>query len=204
MPNALNTISTASNAVPSAVTAGHPRPAPNPLDQLADIHLPDPVSWWPLAPGWWMLLGLAVSIFIAVALLVAARKRNAYRRQAVAELEQIYLQLTQHQQTAQYLQQVNALLKRVALTRYRQQFNPSIKGQDWLRWLDTSCPKLPGSFAKSAEQLLVHGLYQPDPQGDFPALQQLALAWIKLHPGTLTNPPKTKTDQPAEGEAQRV
>ena len=51
-------------------------PAPNPLDQLADIHLPDPVSWWPLAPGWWMLLGLAVSIFIAVALLVAARKRK--------------------------------------------------------------------------------------------------------------------------------
>ena len=26
------------------------------LAQLRDIQLPEPISWWPLAPGWWVLI----------------------------------------------------------------------------------------------------------------------------------------------------
>ncbi|MBT3527943.1 MAG: DUF4381 domain-containing protein, partial [Porticoccaceae bacterium] len=33
----------------------------DPLAELRGIHLPDPISWWPLAPGWWVL----IVIFIA-------------------------------------------------------------------------------------------------------------------------------------------
>jgi hypothetical protein len=27
---------------------------------LRDIHLPPPAGWWPLAPGWWILIGIAL------------------------------------------------------------------------------------------------------------------------------------------------
>ena len=33
----------------------------DPLSQLADIHLPDPVSIWPLAPGWWLVIVLILA-----------------------------------------------------------------------------------------------------------------------------------------------
>ena len=36
----------------------------NPLDQLRDIHLPEPISWWPLAPGWWLLIIIALALMV--------------------------------------------------------------------------------------------------------------------------------------------
>jgi hypothetical protein len=34
--------------------------APDPLQDLRDVHLPDPISWWPPAFGWWMIMGLLI------------------------------------------------------------------------------------------------------------------------------------------------
>ena len=187
MPNALPP-SSSPMALPAANSNG------NPLEQLADIHLPDPVSIWPLALGWWLLLAL-IFIALTIALLLRVRhQRNAYRRLALAELEQSYARLTRHQSTSQYLQELNALLKRVALSRYGKGFNPSLKGQAWLQWLDASCSQLPGSFTQLGGQLLVEGLYQKNPQGDIAALHQLALAWVRKHPAHL---PRIKPQAPA-------
>ena len=32
------------------------------LQQLRDVHVPDSVSWWPLAIGWWVIIGLVALI----------------------------------------------------------------------------------------------------------------------------------------------
>ena len=41
-------------------------PSSNALEGLRDIHMPDPISVWPLAPGWW----LAALAMVAAALIV--------------------------------------------------------------------------------------------------------------------------------------
>ena len=42
---------------------------------LRDLHLPEAISWWPLAPGWWLLIAFAV----AACLLLRALFANAVR-----------------------------------------------------------------------------------------------------------------------------
>ena len=62
-------------------------------DLLALMHglvMPEPVPWLPQTPGWWIVLGwlLAVSL-LAVRQVLIRRRRNRYRRDALAEIEAI-------------------------------------------------------------------------------------------------------------------
>ncbi|HET9483332.1 MAG TPA: DUF4381 domain-containing protein, partial [Xanthomonadales bacterium] len=56
-------------------------PVPATEPQLRDIHLPAEPSWWPPAPGWWLL---AILVIAALVFLVrfAWRKRRELRRRA--------------------------------------------------------------------------------------------------------------------------
>lgn len=59
------------------------------LEQLKDIQLPEPVSWWPLAYGWWVLIGLVVC---ALAVWLVRRykyQKNSLEALALNELAQI-------------------------------------------------------------------------------------------------------------------
>jgi len=49
---------------------------------LRDIHLPAPLSWWPPAPGWWLLLTLLVAIALLGGYLLHRYRRNALQRAA--------------------------------------------------------------------------------------------------------------------------
>ena len=44
---------------------------------LRDIHLPEPVSWWPMAPGWWWVIGL---LLLASAVVTGIILYRRYRR----------------------------------------------------------------------------------------------------------------------------
>jgi len=62
----------------------NPAPQANPLDQLRDIHLPEAVSWWPLAPGWWLLMVLTCLLLVGLLICLYRRHQsNRYRRQAI-------------------------------------------------------------------------------------------------------------------------
>jgi len=105
----------------------------SPLDQLIDIHLPNSVSWWPLAPGWWALMGLFILTLIIALRVLKHKKRNSYRETAKAQLEEAYANLqSTPAATAQYLQAVNIILKRTALTAQSKTFSAAIKGEEWL------------------------------------------------------------------------
>lgn len=57
--------------------------------QLRDIHLPKPISWWPLAPGWWILMAI-ILILLAVSGFYSWRwwKKRQYKKQILKQFNQ--------------------------------------------------------------------------------------------------------------------
>lgn len=161
------------------------QPNQSPLDQLADIHLPDSVSWWPLAPGWWALLVLLVIALIAILLWRRRARKNHYRKLAQQELAAIYANYQATQNAAAFLHETSVLLRRVALTAYPKTFNASIKGQAWLDWLDSVCANKNANpalqFNSEPGQQLLTASYQKNPVIDAAALYTICHHWFIQH-----------------------
>ena len=94
----------------------------DPLQQLRDIHLPEPVGWWPPAPGWWILAALVIGLLLF--LLVQWRKRqqlSKYRREALQILAELQAEHQLQGNNREYLQELLRLLRRVVKTAYPEQ-----------------------------------------------------------------------------------
>ncbi|WP_051235693.1 DUF4381 domain-containing protein [Marinimicrobium agarilyticum] len=161
----------------------------DPLAQLKDIHLPEPVGWWPLAWGWWLLIAL---LLIALGLIVwrwrARRRRQRYRQEALAVLRHAYQRYRDEADDSAaasrvYLQTVSELLRRTALSALpanRHSDVATLGGQRWLRFLDASAP-VGNGFTEGPGAALAQGPYQPNPAVDVASLDALAARWIKRH-----------------------
>lgn len=109
----------------------------DPLAQLRDIHLPADISWWPLAPGWWVLIiALGLLIGWAITKLVQRYRARLYRRQALAALEQLE---TASAGTSLF-PEVFAILKQTANISYPKQHFSSLGINEFIKFLQHSCP----------------------------------------------------------------
>lgn len=119
---------------------------PDPLSELADIHLPDPVGFWPLAPGWWILLVIVlVTAFFLGRRFVAQWKINRGKMYALRELEKSLQQFRSARAAASesemdqvklnFVSEINAVLRRVALKKFPGQNPASLSGEPWITFL---------------------------------------------------------------------
>lgn len=131
---------------------------------LRDLHLPDPVGWWPLAPGWWVLLGL-----VAVAVLVLLRKAwvrwrfNAARRIALEELARLEGSWRDAPNPGLLARRLSELLRRTMLAYAPRRDVAGLTGQAWLQWLDRGLDEKP--FTEGAGRALKELPYR---RGDEP------------------------------------
>lgn len=98
---------------------------------------PAPVPWWPPAPGWWVLLVLALTLALALPWLVLHWKRlGAQRRRTSRALGNIPAELPDQQ----WLSEINSLLKRLLIR--RGEVAPTrLFGEQWLEYLCTGYPR---------------------------------------------------------------
>jgi hypothetical protein len=144
---------------------------------LRDIHLPDPVSWWPPAPGWWMLLTLLVAIALLGGYLLHRYRRNALQRAARQALHRIGEDYRQSGDALLLAQQLSILLRRVSLSCYPRRQVAGLTGRAWLSLLDRT---LPGDeFQQGAGRVLIDAPYSGDSRVDGPALLRLCERWLR-------------------------
>lgn len=155
------------------------------LSQLHDIHLPARISWWPPAPGWWLLLAI---VLLAAGVLYAVhrlRNRNHWRRFALMELVRLREQLASQQSTHRAaVSELSVLLRRVAVSRFPREEVAALSGDAWLVFLDRGLGES-AAFQSDAGRLLTSIPYRPEMTIDpstLNALFALAERWLKKLP----------------------
>jgi len=110
--------------------------AADPLSELRDIHLPDPVSWWPPAPGWWMVSAiLLVVIALGVWSFRHVRRPTPYRT-AQQELHGLRESFAANQQIEKLVVGLSVLLRRYAIACYGRKRVAGLTGDQWLSFLN--------------------------------------------------------------------
>ena len=152
----------------------------DPLAQLRDIHQPGMIETWPPAPGWWILALLALlGLIVLAAWLFLKWRANRYRREALRELDDIERRWQQDHDDHAYLQHLQILLKRVALTTFPREEVASLTGEAWLQFLDRSTNT--HDFSIGETEILIDGNYRADVTFDVQTVHKFASQWIKSH-----------------------
>lgn len=145
---------------------------------LRDIHLPDPISWWPLAAGWWLIGGIVLIAIIIAAVIYWKITKPNLKKEASKTLDQIEASFNTTEDAPQCLSELSAFLRRVTLSRNASYKSAGITGTDWLQLLDQSLGA--PEFSQGIGQILLHGPYQPRVNNEeVSQLIQLCKKWVK-------------------------
>lgn len=155
-------------ALPAAPAAAPPGPA------LRDIHLPPDPSWFPPAPGWWLLAALLLALIVWIVRRIARTLRQRRWQAALqAQVERIAADHATHADPRRTSAEISQLLRRAAL-----RLDPAAaaySGEQWLAWLDA---RGGSGFADGPGRALIDAPWRRAPDVDTDALLGLTRLWL--------------------------
>lgn len=144
---------------------------------LQDIHLPEAISGWPPAIGWWILLLLALLACVAAYYWYKKLTRKTPVKSARALL--LNIKQADNADELDTLKQLSALVRRVSISVNPRADVASLTGKQWLNYLDQSVEGTP--FSTGVGQYLSDAQYRKNaPEGlDIDQLIELCERWLK-------------------------
>lgn len=141
------------------------------LAQLKDIKIPAPISWWPLAPGWNILMALLLAmIILSVVVIYKAKAKKKCLTTLQSEIANLYDQYSND--SHQYAQRLSPLLKRIALLRFTPSEINALHGKTWEDFLNKH------SRSKSFDTLTL-AAYNPKAFLDISEISTKSLAYAQ-------------------------
>ena len=148
---------------------------------LRDIHLPDAVPFWPLAFGWWILVGAVVVALVWAGIRWYAGRRH---RAAAGALNRALDDLRAGRDPIDCAQRLSTTLRRFAMTVSDDPDSVAgLTGEPWLAFLDSRWEQNefadgPGRLLLSAPYRHVGGL-KPEQCLE---LGTVCIAWVRAQP----------------------
>lgn len=149
------------------------------LAQLRDIHTPTTLSWWPLAPGWFVVALLALALIIWFIYGYRQYRQKVQRRQNILHhLHRLRHDLIEEHYPLVY-QDLSTLLRRIALLTHDRIEVAHLTGEEWLNFLDEQCQTQ--LFSRDIGRLLLTAPYFPGNEtiANPEPLLKVTEAWIK-------------------------
>ncbi len=181
---------------------------------LRDVHLPEPIGWWPPAPGWWLVAVLALlGVVVLVYWLMRWWRIRRYRHALVAQLDDYYAHWQSARSTSQFCQNANTLLKRCMAQLMLEsrssgaalRYTPSIlaaTGETWLSALEARYRAL----SANTRVALSDYAYQPElrirEQVDVPRLYAELRQWLLHHKLHGVNTPPDRCNELHESNVE--
>jgi len=143
---------------------------------LKDIHLPDTISGWPPAIGWWLV---AISIPLVLFFLYWLYKRLT--RKTALKTAKKTLAMIRHygvKDNDKKLRELSVLIRRVAISTSPRAQVASLTGREWLAFLDQSVTGSP--FSQGCGQLLAEAAYRKNTPTESEISQLISLCddWL--------------------------
>ena len=144
---------------------------------LRDIHLPDPVSWWPPALGWWLVVLTCILFIITAITIYRYYQRKAVFRAALHELKKIEVEYKHQLNLRQLAVNLSELIRRTSISVVGRKRVAALSGEHWLAWLDKQANT--NDFSEGPGQHLLNAPYQSNPEFHPDTLIRLCRYWIK-------------------------
>lgn len=154
---------------------------------LRDIHLPDAVSWWPPAIGWWLLILAMIAIVFLVYKLVRHLKHKPLNKLALNDFNNIIKHFDQHRDQTRLAQELSILLRRISISYQPRQQVASLTGQQWLDVLNNMTKS--ENFSAAIADILFNAPYQKQTHYNSDELIQCCRNWIQQLPGDRRHDP---------------
>ena len=154
---------------------------------LRDIHDLDAIPWWPLAPGWWWIIGTIALVLLLAGIRYWLRYSGimpGWRGDARRQLRNLKRALRRGE-PREVAGGLSILMRRIAIARSGRDQAAGLAGEDWLAWLEQD-DRSGFKWSKGAA-VLVEAPYMPPElevnHKDVARLINAAMRWVDTTPG---------------------
>lgn len=149
-------------------------------DSLRDIHLPDAISWWPPAIGWWILLALVITAFIFIPKLYRRITYTPLNKVANNTFKNIIAEYKEDNNESDFVIKTSQFLRQTAMSYCGRNNVAQVTGNEWVQTLNNLTEK--NYFNEKIKQTLVNAPYQKNISIDAEELISTIQNWLDKLP----------------------